>query len=154
MEKSADSELNPSGGVPVVQLESVSSPFRDSAVPSSTPLDEEEVFHDVIFTSTGPTLLPSPPPNCASLQSWEKKLWENSLVKSVQNRFKQVLSVESSPVASRTRTSLKRTSSSADFDGDDRLPTLSEDRTSISLRKARVRRSKEESAPKKGKRED
>ncbi len=76
-----------------------------------------------------------------SLQSWENRIWQNSIVQTVQKRVRKVFAVEGSPpVAARTRTSLKRSSSSANmgvneneldggYHGD-------MDRTSASLRKA------------------
>lgn len=140
----------------------VSVPSYDRLNSSGSQLMEEDVFHDATSTPADtlmPTLapddsqLPLPPPNSSSLQAWEKKLWDNALVKCVQGRFKRVPSVEISPVSSRTRTSLKRSSSSADFDSEEK--PVSEDRMSVSLRKARSKRKSREGVDcKRGKRED
>jgi hypothetical protein len=94
------------------------------------------------------------PPISSSLSRWERDViaFQNSLKKSRINSSSDVLSGPS-PIASRTRTSLKRSSSSSQ--NDEPLNQSDErDKTSVSLRKALgKRKSKDGSEPKRGKRD-
>ncbi len=93
------------------------------------------------------------PLNSASLIRWEKKILDEA-----NKQPKRVAIIPSaelfpSPVSSRTRTSLKRSSSFAG--NDETYDSLDNNRTSVSLRKALARRlSKERPRSKKGKRSD
>ncbi len=82
-----------------------------------------------------------------SLRSWETRIWENSLVQTVQKRVRKVFVQDGSPpVATRTRTSLKRSSSSANLGADDRATdgyVGDTDRTVVSLRKVMAKRKTE-----------
>jgi hypothetical protein len=102
---------------------------------------------DAGAVSSVPLTVLEPPAVSPSLQSWENRIWQNSLVQTVQKRVKKVFVNEGSPpVAARTRTSLKRSSSSANIssDGADAEKYMGEgDRMTVSLRKALVKRKDE-----------
>ncbi len=96
--------------------------------------------------------LPRPPVNLAhtapknseSLLRWEKKVLDENAKQRRHSSVSKVPLTGPSPVSSRTRTSLKRSSSLACDDGVDRGMCTDKDRTEVSLRKALMRRRSKE----------
>jgi hypothetical protein len=99
------------------------------------------------------------PKNSISLSRWEQKLRDFEMKQAHKSSRVPLPPVHSpcpSPVASRTRTSLKRASSfSCDEETQPRMSQANGDRTSISLRKALgSRKSREVPQSKRGKRDE
>ncbi len=100
-----------------------------------------------------PSNLGSPCPVSASLAKWTQKAQASRQASLKRLSVKSVLSSGPSPVASRTRTGLKRASSFSDEDYQSGNNVIEFDRTCVSLRKALVKRtSSENPSAKKGKR--
>jgi hypothetical protein len=124
-------------------------PFSESIASCEAPLVQTTCISD---KSPG---VENIPPVSSSLARWEKKLRdfeEKQATKKSRVSRSEVVQV-GSPVASRTRTGLKRSSSfSPEDDLHSSLNSCHDDRTSVSLRKAMAKRlSRETPQTKKGK---